>query len=170
MTLKALTVIVLRLFAIQFLLQSILDVVFYLPSLFETGGYGMFIYAVFYPTALLVVAGAIWVLAGWFAGLATRGVDGPLSLGALTKEDLYRFVFLFLGLYFALSAVGAVVTEWNQFIQLYAENAFPSANLTQFTKPLVSHTITLIAGLACIFGGKAWTRKMLRYEQKDEPA
>lgn len=168
MTLKALTVVVLRLFAIQYFVQTILASFTYLPPLLKPFDSKYFLIALSYPTGLLILSVVLWLLAGRFAALATRGIDGPLPFNTLTREDIYCCAFVILGLNFVLGSIGSTLQELYQYIRFFAEDTYPASSLSQLINPLARHGLTLIFGLACILGAQAWTRKLLRLEKSEE--
>lgn len=165
MTLKALTIVVLRLFAIMYFAQTILGALVYIPSLYlQSGG----LLLLFYPAGLLILAVLLWVVANRLAAVATKGIDGPIPFTALTREDIYCCAFVILGLDFVLGSVGSSLTELYQFIQIFAGNSTDYLVQKRLIAPLAKNAITLIAGLSCILGAPVWTRKLLHLEQKNE--
>jgi hypothetical protein len=45
---------------------------------------------------LLIVAAGLWILTAPLLGLFSRGVDTSVSMGNLSRSDLYSFAFVFL--------------------------------------------------------------------------
>lgn len=62
-------------------------------------------------TALIILAVLLWVLAPGFSRLVTRKHNSVVQIGALTREDIYAFGFVFLGPYFVLSSI-APALNW----------------------------------------------------------
>jgi len=94
MPLSSIVVIVIRLFALNWLLTS--------ASLLLSAGQNPWTYG-FLPhvpgIGLLVFTAALWFLAGAIARVVSQGVDTSISMGSLLRSDLYSFAFVFLGLF-----------------------------------------------------------------------
>jgi len=166
MTLKALTIVVLRLFAIQFFAQTIIDTVTYVPQFLMPFEFHSALIGIGYPMGFLSLSIVLWLVAQHLAALATKGIDGPLPLTALTLEDLYCFAFLVTGLNYVL---GSISTFFNELYRTMENLAYYSnTEGSQITPLLLNRGITVIFGLAFIFGARVWSRKLLRLEQKNE--
>ena len=168
MTLKALTIVVLRLFAIRYFIEALVAALAVLPAQYVYLDVNRVLSELFYPASLLILAGVLWLVARHLAAIVTKGIDGPLPFTALTREDIYCCAFVILGLDFVLGSISAALLELYQYTQIYSHGGYPANGWSQYTIPLVKHTLTLIAGTACILGAQAWTRKLLRLEQKNE--
>lgn len=122
-------------------------------------GFGM-------PIVTLVVAFVLWQVGPGFARFILGTDDAPVSMGGLSLEDLYRFAFVFLGLYFALSSLAPALT-WAHYTFSVAAST-PSRNLEQERSlySLFIPLITLGAGVACMLKGRLWTRKLLAWDAK----
>lgn len=100
MPLSSIVVIVIRLFALNWLLTSV-------PLLFSAATnplpYERHLLVVLMPYApavlVLIFAAGLWILAPTIARFVSRGVDANVSIGSLSRSDLYSFAFVFLGLF-----------------------------------------------------------------------
>src|SRR4051794_12124767 len=115
MPLSNIVVIVLRLFAIQMFVQSV-GLAFSVAGRVAYAGAWPRSYFNYLPAvALFVVAYLEWLLAPAISRLVTRKHDSTVSIGGLSREDLYCFAFVFLGLYFILVSIGSTVNWLHYF-------------------------------------------------------
>ncbi|HEY5037384.1 MAG TPA: hypothetical protein VII74_09660, partial [Chthoniobacterales bacterium] len=95
--------------------------------------------------------------------LVSRGVDTSVSIGSLSRSDLYSFAFVFLGLFFVLSSFADVINWIHYFATVSSEDPRVKS-LYQLTRPC----LTLALGLVSLLGAPRWTRKLVAYEQKSQ--
>ena len=111
MPLSSIVVIVLRLFAVNWLLTAVplflTAAATPLPRDRTAAAAVAFVYAS--PALLLIFTAVLWMLSGPAARFVSRGVDATVSVGSLSRSDLYSFAFVFLGLFFILSSVADVI-------------------------------------------------------------
>ena len=161
MQLSNITIIVIRLFV----LNSILNSIVYLVSAYSAALAGadlLIVLAV--PLIGIIVLSLLWYFAPTIAWIASSGADAHVEMPSLNRYDLYSFAFVFLGLYFVLASIADVINWLHFFATLNHESARPNPrvqNLYQLTRPLV----TLTAGLISLFGASHWAKKLIRYEQ-----
>src|SRR5277367_4857040 len=118
MPLKILIVIALRLYTIYWLIEGISQFVVLIPVFMglDSRGINMPVYFYFLPPiGMLFIAGILWVSAFRLSSQVTKGHDTQLTFVSLTKEDLYHFAFIFLGVFFALSSIFSVLQTGYQF-------------------------------------------------------
>lgn len=161
MPLSSIVVIVIRLFALNSMLYVLVltatAVMTPLPSK-QSLSTVLIPYA---PAVLmLIVAVLLWILAPVAARLVSRGVDASVSVGSLSRADLYNFAFVFLGLFFILSSIGDVINWLHYFVTV----SHHIQNLYQLTRPC----LTLAAGLISLLGAPRWTKKLVGREQKGQ--
>ncbi len=108
MPLKSLIVVALRLYAIYWLYvrncgHGDLPHIFFQASKklgnyvdFEVGAVALVMFFIFV---------VLWFTASWISARVTKGHDVQLTAASLTLEDIYRFAFVVLGLYFLLSSI-----------------------------------------------------------------
>jgi hypothetical protein len=119
-------------------------------------------------TLTLVLIYWLWRLAPRIARMVTRGVETEVVLPGLTPPDLYRFAFVFLGLYFVLNSLADTINWLHYLVTATGTSGGEPRinNIYQFARAL----ITLGAGLVSLLGAPRWTRKLLAYEAKDRSA
>jgi hypothetical protein len=170
MPLSNIVTVVLRLFAIQMFVQS-LSLTFSVAATFAyavswPGGY----YFRYLPgVALFVLAFLEWLLAPVISRLVTRKFDSVVSIGGLSREDLYCFAFVFLGLYFVLVSVAPTVNWFHYFLTVTSEAAGPYQQARKSFYDLSSHLITLLAGFFVLLRARQCAQKLLRMEQRQRP-
>ena len=164
MPLSSIVVIVLRLFALNWLATAI-PLFLSAVTLALPGEHGLSLLMRYTPAALLAIAAAaLWLLAAPIGRFVSRGVDTSVSVGSLSRADLYSFAFVFLGLFFVLSSVADVINWVHYFTTLSPDGQRhdPRAhNLYQLTRPFV----TLALGLVSLIGAPRWTKKLISRDQ-----
>lgn len=161
MPLSSIVVIVIRLFALNWILTSVLVL---LSATAYRASDERHLFAVLIPYApgglLLIFAATLWFLASVVARFVSRGVDTTVNVGGLSRSNLYSFAFVFLGLYFVLSSIGDVI-NWIHYFAIVSHYD-PTQNLYQLTRP----GLTFIAGVASLLGAPCWTKKLAGLDQK----
>ena len=175
MALKTLIVIALRLYAIYWLVDSLSQILIYFPTFLAfmsqgSSGVGMQgIYAlILIPLGMLAFAVILWFLSSRLSSPVTKGHDTQLTFTALTKEDLYRFAFVFLGIYFAISSIYSALQTGYQFFAFDLPQPDDNPQKGRYLWPFMGHAFTMIAGFACALGARKWTNKLIRLENKNE--
>jgi hypothetical protein len=116
------------------------------------------------PAVLLLIAAAVlWILARAIARIISRGVDTSVSIGGLSRSDLYGFAFVFLGLFFILSSFGDVI-NWLHYFATHQTPDPRVKNLYQLTRPC----LTFVGGWVSLLGAPRWTRKLAAYDEKSQ--
>ena len=166
MPLSSIVVIVIRLFALNWLLTAVPLFLSAAATPLPHDGSVVGIltpYAV--PVLLLILATVLWILAHATARLVSRGVDSAVSIGSLSRSDLYSFAFVFLGLFFILSSFADVI-NWIHYFTVSREDPTHDPrikNLYQLTRPF----LTLVLGLVSLLGAPRWTKKLVSRDQKN---
>ncbi len=166
MPLSNIVVIVIRLFSLNWLLTSVplflAATASPLPNDRNMAGVLM-LYA---PSVLLLILAAVlWILAPAIARLVSRGVDTTVSVGGLSRSDLYSFAFVFLGLFFILSSFANVV-DWAHYFATVSHPDARVRNLYQLTRPC----LTLGLGVVSLLGAPSWTKKLVAHDEKSQVA
>jgi hypothetical protein len=174
MPLKTLVVIALRLYAMYWLVEGLSTSVIYFPTFWEfmlkvspdgiSALYSFFVI----PPSMLAFAAILWAFSSRLSSQVTKGHDTELAFTSLSKEDLYRFAFVFLGLFFALSSIYSIVQTGYQFFAFGFPLPDNNPGKGRYLWPFLGHTFTLIAGFGCVFGARIWTNKLIRLENKHE--
>ena len=173
MPLKTLVVIALRLYAIYWLVEG-LSALVYFPMFWgfssKVSPYGISaLYSLFViPLGMLLFSTILWTFSSRLSSQVTKGHDTELSFTSLSKEDLYRFAFVFLGLYFVLSSIYSIVETGYQFFAFDLPQPNSNPHKGGLLWPFLGHVFTMIAGFACAFGARKWTSKLIRLGNKHE--
>lgn len=167
MPISNIVVIVIRLFALNSLLQ-IPGLILSSVAAQSPGPSQPEILLAYLPVGLLLVpAACLWIFAPAIARFVSRGFDTSVSLGGLTRLDLYSFAFVFLGLYFLLSSVGDII-NWIHYMAVIPQNN-PARNvLSQNFYHLTRSSLTFAAGLVSLLGAPCWAKKLGNREQRAE--
>ena len=172
MPLKTLVVITLRLYAIYWFIDSVSSLVVVMPVMLsflnKTGDYEHSYLFALLPLGMLVFAILLWSLSSKISAQVTKGHDTQLAFISLTKEDLYNFAFVFLGLFFILSSLAELIQSGYQFFAYDYPQPDSNPHKGELFWPFLGHAFTLIAGFACVFGAGKWTNKLIRLENKNE--
>ena len=98
MPLSSIVVIVIRLFAVNWLLTAVPLFLTAAATPLPRDRTVAAVVSVYAPAALLLVFTAVlWILSRRIARFVSRGVDATVSVGSLSRSDLYSFAFVFLG-------------------------------------------------------------------------
>jgi hypothetical protein len=170
MPLSSIVVIVIRLFALNWLLSAV-------PLLLSAATtplpHERRLSAALMPYApavlLLIFAAGLWILTPAIARFVSRGVDTRVSMGSLSRSDLYSFAFVFLGLFFMLSSFADVINWIHYFATVSNQDSTRAPrvqNLYQLTRPC----LTFIAGLISLLGARRWTKKLVAYDDRTHAA
>lgn len=152
--------ILLRLFALNYLLSGVLELT---KALYLTEGPVAGVFQIAILSVIQIILGVVcWWVAPKFSRVLAGQNDEHVRLTGVTEEQLYATMFLGLGLWFALSSF-AVVFNW---IHYFAVNRSASqetssreeANLYGFMESL----LTFAAGLTLVFTCKTWAAKVSR--------
>jgi len=105
MPLSSIVVIVIRLFALNWLLTAVTLLLSAATTPLPHERHLSAVLMLYAPAVLLlIVAAGLWILTPAIARLVSRGVDISVSIGSLSRSELYSFAFVFLGLFFILSS------------------------------------------------------------------
>jgi hypothetical protein len=167
MPLSNIVTVVLRLFAIQMVGQSINMALSFAAAdakqRFHPPHYWL---AYLVPVAGLVFALLEWCLAPVIARLVTRNRDAEVALGMLSRLDLYSFAFVFLGLYFILTSIAPALDWLHYYLGISAVGSQSESQSSFYT--LASYLVTLTAGLVALLAARRWARKLLARERREE--
>jgi hypothetical protein len=170
MPLSSIVVIVIRLFALNWLLTAIpLFLSAAATPLPHERGLSVVLMPYAPSVLLLIFAAGLWILTSTVARFVSRGVDTSMSIGSLSRFDLYSFAFVFLGLFFILSSFADVINWIHYFATVPREDPRHDQrvrDLYQLTRPC----LTLALGLVSLLGAPRWTRKLVAYDQKNRVA
>lgn len=167
MPLSSIVVIVARLFALNWLLHAFILIASALatPSLQERSLFTTLVGAS--PGVFLLILGVfLWILAPAVARFVSRGFDATVSIGSLSRSDLYSFAFVFLGLFFVLSSFADVI-NWIHYFTVSRDVPTRDPRIQSFYD-LIRPCLTLAAGLVCLLGAPHWTKKLISRDEKSQ--
>lgn len=153
---STITLIILRLFCIQWFLEGLgmlASVATLLQSHPDARGIG---FNTAISIGMLVFPVVVWFAAPFIARLVAGKADATVSVPALSLRDLYAFAFVFLGLYFVLRSVGEVLI-WLRYSMIVP---LPPGALDPERDEFIRSLISLVCGVICIFFGRTWAGKL----------
>jgi hypothetical protein len=110
----------------------------------------------------LVLAFLIWIAAPKIAKVVTPKKEYSISLGGLSRRDLYAFAFVFLGVYFVLTSVSAVAV-YAYFAMVSSQ--FPKThNSIDYFTPFVRESARLVVSFFLLVFADRWARLLLSRE------
>lgn len=160
MPLRSIIVVFLRISAIQFVATSLMGltplITVNMKTLWPIGA----IYLCFTILAILT-----WAFAEPVARLVTRGHETTVPLGGLTRQDLYAFAFVYLGLSFLLSNIGSVsVTSLLLISQAIFHPAIVDTLYIQSAQQLAKQSVLVILGMVCLVNAHRFAKKLTARE------
>jgi hypothetical protein len=173
MNLRSLVVVVLRLMALEFLLQVVVQLtpkVLQYLSLYQASQVGN------QPSVLpwLVLAGLVisalllWFMALPIARLVTRPLPQEISLGALTLADCYSVAFIGVGLLYIANGLPQVL-NWGHYLFKAAASTSGDSWKEQVNFYQVSQAfIPFILGALLFFKGRPWAVALASRQTKAE--
>jgi hypothetical protein len=169
MPLRTIVVVVLRIYTINIVVQGLVSFIAILPayaSLPDTDAALRWSYL--YPVGLVVLGAILWCATLPLGRLVTKGHDVSITAVSLTKEDFYRFAFVFIGAYVVLNHVFPAVENGFKFFQYDFNEPPGSPQKGQYLAPFAADIVALILGFALVLGASQWTRKLLKREEASD--
>jgi hypothetical protein len=161
MPLQSIIVVFLRLFAVQFLFSFLVSALsFFRYSPISVSIVGAIIW--------LGACGVTWFLAAPLARLVTKGYDTTVSLGGLTRQDLYCFAFVFVGLG---SFIGGASSSLMNLNTILSDQISPMMHgitnpiTTQAIQQLPRNITELLLGLVALLFASRWAKKLASREE-----
>ena len=177
MSTTTLVVIVLRLFTIYLIVEGISQFALCIPMLWEIQkqapdgpGLSILYSAGMSVFGMLFIALILYLSAFRFSSLITKGHEVQLSFANLSKEDLYAFAFVFLGIIFTLLSIYPVVQTGYKFFAFDFSESESSPQKGRYLWPLLGSLFQLIAGLLCVFRAQTWAKKLIRLDETKPPS
>jgi hypothetical protein len=163
MPLSSIVVIVIRLFALNWVLHALALIAYPIPLSHEP--FVSIILLHYGPGVLLIIlAVCLWMAASTVAQFVSRGFDADVNVGSLSRTDLYSFAFVFLGLFFILSSFADVI-NWIHYFTLSREDPRHDPRIQSFYQ-LTRPCLTLAAGVVSLLGAPRSTKKLVSRDQK----
>ena len=168
MPLTSIVIICLRIFALNWLIYGLIQLIGTFPAA-RRFGQSSIDYSILMVALIPFVGGLlIWMWSRTIARIVTPRPDSEVHLGGLTIHDLYSFAFTFLGLYFVLSAVPSII-NWLHFTLMQARTEPGSAEARRYFYDLSHHLLTLIAGGLCLGLAPRFSKKLASAHGKERP-
>ena len=174
MPLTNIVTIVLRLFSLSWLVQAIVSAVGIAAATAPYGSASPIPWYLNYGAAgaYFVMAVAVWLNSPLVSRIVTPRPDTTVSIGGLTRYDLYCFAFVFIGLYFILSSIGSAI-NWIHYYAASAKNAPQNdpERISAFYQ-LTQALVPLLAGVTSIAMASRLAKKLTvsqrKYEERGE--
>lgn len=169
MNLQSLVVVILRLMALNFLLQVAIQLTPHALLLFQVfgpnapgGSRSGAILPLLAVNTLLVAAILVWHYALPIARFVTGGVSHDLSLGALSLADCYSIAFMGIGLFYIAGEIATVLN-----IVFYIFKAAASTSGTAWRQGINFSELSLslipfIVGVALFVNSRRWAIALAR--------
>jgi hypothetical protein len=114
----------------------------------------------FLPNLIVITSGVVlWVSAPWISKRLTSKGNGELTLGGVTREDLFTAVLLALGVYFIMDSFSSVFGWFHYFAINLSEGGFHMKDKPSYYD-LTERVLTLIAGIALTMTCRTWGRRL----------
>lgn len=172
MNLQSIVVVLLRLMALNLVLQAVVSLTPHLLNYMSARSDISFAEAqllVALPwliiLGLLLSAVLLWVIALPVARLVTRNVAQEISLGALTLADCYSTAFLLIGLYHIVDNFSAVLS-WSHFVFVTAAPGSGTAwrEDVNFYEVFGSF-VPFVVGVVLVVKGRRWAGRLAGGQQ-----
>lgn len=112
------------------------------------------------PNLFVIAVGiTLWLTAPWLSRILTKGGNGNLTMGGVTREDLFTSIFLGLGVYFIMDSFSNVVGWAHYFAINRTEGGF-KMDVEPSYYDLTERVLTLIGGIALTWTCRTWGRRL----------
>jgi hypothetical protein len=164
--------IILRLFAIYWLVSGLVSLLTALGSLAGFGhlGWMSFGLVLLMPVAYLLLSLVTWIFAGRIAEKVTGASDPALPVAAISRGDLYGFGLLVTGLWYFLSHLGSALVGLHQ---LALHRGIDPMLLDGAGSPVhaaLRSLVPCLAGMTVALCSPALGRKIVAKAPPDKPA
>lgn len=156
---STIVLIVVRLFCVQWLVEGVSGLAFSLAPQGPEDSYAW--WRLMVPLLTIVLAVVAWFIAPLLARLISGSQNTTAQISGVALVDLYAFAFVFLGIYFVLSSLGSAVNSFQYFFADAASHGDFDPDRKRLFYSFLRYLITLLAGLACVFYGQRWARKLV---------
>jgi len=168
MPLSSIVTIVIRLFALNWIVGGIITFASLVREITRYWSTSPNYWGLLYPAVMLAIGVLFFMWSQLVARIVTPRSNPEVNLGGLTQYDLYCFAFTFLGLYFVLSSI-AETLNWLHYSFLVVRdthegNPQRADSFYQLTRPL----ITLLAGGASLMFAPRFARKLTSVQLKND--
>jgi hypothetical protein len=121
----------------------------------------------FLPNLLVITAGVVlWMVAPWLSRLLTKKGNGDLTLGGVTREDLFAAILLGLGVYFIMDSFSNVIGWTHYFAINSSDRGFRmDDNISYYD--LTERVLTMVGGFALTLTCRTWARRLAAEPQSE---
>ena len=159
MPLRSIIVVVLRIFALQWIFTSLFSLI---PIVAAHMSWSFSSACVVW----ILLAVLFWFFAEPFSRWITQNHDTTVSLGGLTLQDLYAFAFVFLGLSFFVSGIGTVVVTVATMFANGVSHPTPQTTLLTSSLPQIGKSlIQSLLGLIALFNANRFAKRLVSREE-----
>jgi hypothetical protein len=169
MNLQSLVVVVLRLMALDFLLQVVVQSTPQIIRFAERYQHSpldnspsLWVLPWLLVIGLIVSAVLLWVLALPIARLVTRGVSQDISFGALSLVDCYSIAFMGVGLFYIASRLPQVLNWMHYLLKTAASSSGDSWKEGVGWYDGSQVFISFIVGVVLFVNGRRWAAALAR--------
>lgn len=160
MPVSSIAQIFIRLYSLKMLVGALASFGGMLTIVRNPGDDGWSLFLGYLPNLIVITFGVVlWVIAPWLSRVMTSKGNGELTLGGLTREDLFTAVLLGLGVFFIMDSFSNVIGSIYSFTINHSKGVFFMDN-----KPLyytfVERVLTLIAGIVLAVTCRTWGRRL----------
>jgi hypothetical protein len=160
MPVSSIAQIFIRLYALKILLGALASFGGMLTMLNNPAYVGWNLILLLFPNLIMITSGvALWIVAPWLSRVLTSKGNGELTLGGLTREDLFTAVLLALGVYFIMDSFSNVFGWVHYFAINRTEGGFHLGDEPSYYD-LTERVLTLIAGIALSITCRTWGRRL----------
>jgi len=175
MNLQSLVVVVLRLMALDFLVQvgvqltpQILNLVRLSESSSITGSHSYMVLPLLVLAVMITAAIFLWFLALPIARFVTRGVSQDLSFGAMSLADCYSIAFMAVGLFYISSHLPQVLNWTHYLFKVAASSSGDRWKEGVQWYDVSGAFIPFIIGVVLFVKGRSWAVALARRQEKPE--
>ena len=162
MPLQSIVVVFLRLFAVQCFFSGII-------SLFPIWGRAPWIYHLLSASGWLLAVCLCWFFAEPLARFVAKNHNEPIHLGTLTRQDLYCFAFVFVGLGCFLYGLTYLISDCGVLIAHSMAGSMAGGIVTSDVENAVSQlpkqAVQSLLGLLALLFANSWSKKLIALEK-----
>lgn len=168
MNLKALVVVLIRLFALNLVVQTVTG---FLPRAIQTAPRYVqpspIMWAWLVTGVLILLAVGIWKSATPIALWVTRGQPQEIFVGGLSLADGYSVGFLSVAMLYLLSGTGSAVSWIIYWLQLAGTTSAPLAEQVNFYQALQTF-LPVVLAIVLLLRGRAWAVRLAKRHLQEE--
>ena len=122
----------------------------------------------FLPNLIVIASGVLlWIIAPWLSRLLTKRGNGDLTLGGVTRRDLFTAVLLGLGVYFIMDSFSNVFGWIHYFAMNRSEGGFHMRDGPSYYD-LTERLLTFGAGIVLTLTCRTWADRLSNKPQSEQ--